>query len=216
MKWLNDELDAANSLSDQYPTVPLARQADAVHNQTVAALRKMASSSAEHAVRLAAVESKVKLPNGDVKYKHADEWEDAEIMGVKHLVHTLDIVALGFPNPVVGADPAHATVTMNGQPVDLIAIRGKTHEACIEHSKTFLPLPRRQTLLVSRDEDNTPWQKKFGSYMEPTCPRLGQEHKITEPQGRALHISYEMLLHAFRTSPTQAAIQDAIYAELAA
>lgn len=207
IKWLNDELDAIPSLSVLYPAVMLAGQVAAVHEQSIAGLRAIPAQSADHAVKLAAKESKA---------KHADEWDRTEAEAVEHLVHTLDIVGLGFPNPAVGADPAHATVVMNTQTVDLLAIRGNTHERCIEHSRAFLPLPRRQVLLVSRDRDNTRWQRKFGSILEPDTPQLGQERKITDPQGGFLHLGYQKLLDIFRNSLTPAQVQGAINAELAA
>ncbi|MBU0714209.1 MAG: hypothetical protein KJ964_02490 [Verrucomicrobia bacterium] len=216
VKWLNDELDILPSLSLQYPIAQLAHQVDAVHHTTITALRKIPAKSAEHAVKLAATESKVKLATGELKYKHADEWEDAEAKAVEHLVHTLDIIGLGFPNPTVGADPAHATAVMNGQMVDLLVISGNTHEECIDHAKTFSLLPRRQVLLVSRDRDNIPWRKKYGSILEIETAHLGQERRITDPQAGTLHLGYERLLNIFRNSPTPSSLQGMINAELVA
>jgi hypothetical protein len=207
IKWLNDELDSLDSLSAQYHAAALAGEINTTHQQNKVALRRIPAQSASHTVRLAASESKA---------KNADEWDDTEVKAVEHLVHTLDIIGLGFPNPKVGADPAHATVVMHGQAVDILAIHGNTHEVCIEHSKRFLPLPRRQALLVSRDRDNTPWRERFGSILEPDSQQLGQERRFTDPQGGSLHLGYERLLHIFRNSPTPIAVQGAIYAELAA
>jgi hypothetical protein len=206
VKWLNDALDTVDGLGVRYPHEALASNATNVHSDTVAALRKMPGAKTTGTVKLAASESKA---------KHPDQWDDTEGIAVEHLVHTLDIIGLGFPNPAVGADDAHATALVKGRKIDLLAIRGETHEKCIEHSKTFLPLPRRQVLLVSRDRDNTPWRKRFGSYLTPDTPQLGQEAKITEPQNASLHLGYERLLHIFRTSPTSAAVNGAINAELA-
>jgi len=216
IKWLNDELDSLPSLSAQYSTAPLAAQADTVHRQTVTDLRAISAQSADHVVKLACAESQVRLTSTESRQKHADEWDDAETKAVEHLVHTLDIIELGYPHTAVGADPAHATAVMKGQTVDLLAIRGNTHQACIEHSKTFVPLPRRQFLLVSRDRDNTPWRKKFGSFLEPNTPQLGQERRFTDPDGGLLHLGYARLLDIFRQSPTSAAVQGAINAELVA
>ena len=207
IKWLNDELDSLPSLSVQYPAVALAGQADTVHRQSIAALRTIPAESVSHAVKLAAKDSTA---------KHADEWDRTEAEAVEHLVHTLDIIGLGCPNPAVGAYPAHAIMVTNGQTVDLLAIRGNTHEACIEHSKTFLPLPRRPVLLVSRDRDNTPWRRKFGSFLEQENPQLGLKRRFAYPQGGSLHLGYEKLLGIFRNSPTPAALEGAINAELAA
>jgi len=207
IKWLNDELDYLVSLSAQYPSAALAAQADTTHRQSILALRGISPQSATHAMKLAANESRA---------DDADDWDRTEAEALEHLVYTLDIIGLGFPQPTVGVDPAHATVVMNNQMVDLLAIRGNTHEACIEHSKRFLPLARRQVLLISRDRDNTPWRRKFGSFLQPNSPQLGEERNFTDPNAASLHLGYHKLLHIFRNSATAAAVQGAINAELTA
>jgi hypothetical protein len=207
IKWLNDDLDTVPSLSVQYPAAALAGPATVVHNGSIAALRQISAQSVAHTVKLAASESTA---------QHADEWNGTEADAVEHLVQTLDIMGVGFQPPIVGADPAHATVVMNNQKIDLLAVRGRTHQTCIEHSNTFIPLPRRPVLLISRDRDNTEWKRKFGSFLELQTPQLGQERKFTDPQSGSLHLGYEKLLYIFRNSPTPDALQGAINAELAA
>jgi len=123
IKWLNDELDDLPSLSVTYPNVTLAVPTNATHQQTVAALRQISPQSAAHTVKLAAQESKA---------KHADEWNETESRALEHLVHTLDIVCLGSSPPTVGGDSVHASVVMNSQTVDLLAIRGESHEDCLK------------------------------------------------------------------------------------
>lgn len=207
VKWLNDELDELASLSARYPTAALAVQADTTHRHSLLALRGISPQSATHAVKLAAKDSKA---------DHADDWDRTEAEALEHLVHTLDIIGIGFPQPTVGAEPAHATVMMNNQIIDLLAIRGNTHEGCIEHSKGFVPRPRRQVLLISRDRDNTPWRRKFGSFLQPNSAQLGEEPNITDPNSGSLHLGYQKLLDIFRNSATAAAVQGAINGELAA
>jgi len=207
IKWLNDELDHLVSLSAQYPAAPLAAQIDISHQQSILALRQISAQSVTHALTLAAPDSEA---------RHADEWGRTEREATEHLVYTLDIVALGFPDFKVGADPAHATVVMNNQMVDLLAIRGNTHEGCIKHSRRFLPLPRRYVLLISRDRDNTQWLQRFGSFLRPTSPQLGEERNFTDPNGGSLHLGYRNLLDLFRNSATAAAVHEAINDALAA
>jgi len=206
VKWLNDELDDLASLSSAYPAVSLASQADTVHQQNIAALRLIPARSVVNTIKLAAQES---------TDNHADEWGQTEAEALEHLVHTLDIVALGFSAPTVGADPAHATVVMSDQVVDVLAIRGRSHEECVEHSKQFQPRPARQVLLVSRDWDNNPWHRRFGSYLRTEVPELGQERNITDPESGSLHIGYRLLLDLFQQSTTAGAVTEGINAELA-
>lgn len=206
VKWLNDELDEVPSLSATYHTAPLRTLVDGAHQRNIAALRQISSQSATNAVKLAAQESTV---------KHEDEWDATESEALRHLVHTLDIVGVGLPPLTVGPVSAHATILINNKTVDLLAIRGVSHESCIKHSMTFLTNPQRQVLLVSRDPDNTAWQKKFGSFLEPTIPKPGQERNITDPASGSLHLGYYNLLEIFRRSPTAAAVEEGINAELA-
>jgi hypothetical protein len=207
VKWLNDELDDLPALSAGYPGAPLAAAADANHGQTIAALRAIPPDCAANTVKLATQGSKA---------KHADEWDHTESEALQHLVHTLDIMGLAFVPSVLAAHPAHATVEINNQTVDLLAIRGASHEGCVEHSKAFLPLPRRQVLLVSRDPDNNPWKKKFGSFLEPQSTPPGGERNFTDPAGGSLHLGYRQLLDVFQHSDTAAAAKEALIAHLAA
>jgi len=207
IKWLNDELDDLPRLSVNYPLVPLATESDATHQQTIAALRQISAQSAANTVKLAAQESQA---------SHADDWDQTESDALEHLVHTLDIVGLGSPPPTVGADPAHATVVMNNQTVDLIAIRGQTHENCLKHSQDIVSMPRRQMLLVSRDPDNNPWLQRLGSFLRTESSHLGQERNITDPASGLLHLGYRNLLDVFQQTTTVTAVPGAINAELAA
>jgi hypothetical protein len=207
VKWLNDELDSLESLPTLYPTVPFVGAASATHQRSVADLRVLPAKTVNHMVKLATSKSNA---------KHADEWGQTEADAIEHLVHTLNIVGLGFANPTVGSDSAHATAFVNNQSVDILAIRGSSHEECHKHSKTHLAYPRRHTLLVSRDRDNNLWSQRFGCFLQADNPQLTQERRITEPGGGLLQIGYRKLLDIFQTSPTPEAVKEAIYAELVA
>lgn len=206
VKWLNDQLDDVQSLSARHPT-PLSAQVNVAHQQNTAALRGISSQSAAHAIKLAAQESKTQNP---------DDWDSTELAALEHLVHTLDIIGVGFSPPTVGADPAHAQVQIANRFVDILAIRGSSHEHCIAHSRTFLTNPQRQVILVSRDPDNTAWDKRFGSFLRPDTPELGEERNITDPASGSLQLGYQNLLGIFRQSATPVALGGGIGAELAA
>jgi hypothetical protein len=207
IKWLNDELDLIVSIGVRYPEASLAAQAETVHQRCVSDLRWISAQVAMNVVKLAAMESKART---------VDEWDHTEIDAVENLMQTLNIIGLGFPQLAVGMNSAHATFDINNQPVDLLAIRGDSHEACIEHSRIFLPLPRRQVLLVSRDRDNNPWKGRLGSFLRPIAAKLGEERNFTDPNGGLLHVGYRNFLDHFRNSASAIGLQGAIYAELTA
>lgn len=131
---------------------------------------------------------------------------------------TLDILSLSVPPAVVGADPAHAaTIQVNNYTVDVLAIRGVTHEGCAKHSQMFLRLPQREILLVSRDQDNNGYHERLdGNFLRPATTRLGEERKITDPGDGVLHLGYRQLLDIFQQANSVNAIQTAINAQLAA
>jgi hypothetical protein len=207
VKWLNDELDDVPSLSATYPTAPLATEADGSHQRNITALRGICSESATKAIKLAATDSKA---------RHEDDWNHIEAAAVRHLVHTLDILGVGFPTLTLSPVPPHATAWIDDKAVDVLAIRGATHEACIEHSKELSLNPQHQLLLISRDADNTRWHQKFGSFLQVQMPALGEEPKITDPTSCRLHLGYQNLFEIFAHAATGADIEGGIRAELAA
>ena len=208
VKWLNDELDDLPSLSANYQTVPLVSQVDTAHKRNIDAFRMISSQSTTRAIKLAAEESKA---------EHEDKWDTTESEALRHLVHTLDIMDVGFPPlTVVDTQNAHAVVRISGQPVDLLAIRGASHNDCIKHSEKYLPNPHRQVFLISRDLDNTAWPQRFGRFLQPTARQLGEERNITDPSSSFLHLGYQDLLEIFQGAATSAAVSDGIKAKLAA
>ena len=69
---------------------------------------------------------------------------------------------------------------------------------------------------MTRDQDNTPYLSKFGSFLRTEKRRLGEEQKYTDPDGAWLHVGYQNLLQIFMEATTAAAISGGIDAELAA
>ena len=188
IKWLNDALDEIPSLPRYNPA--LAAAIDDSHARTVAALRCLSSKNATHAVKLSAQESK---PGDSV-----DDWANKETDGLQHVVHTLDIVGITPALQTIGIEPVHAATVLDGQQVDVVAIRGTSHDKCVEHLKSvWLRNQRRQLLLVSRDTDNMNWYPKFTSILEPVAPRPADDRKFTDPAGASLHIGYGDLLSIF-------------------
>ena len=208
VKWLNDELDDIPSLSVTYNNAPLAEQADEAHIINVREIRRISSQSATQAIALAAQCKDIP--------ECADEWNSTESAALSHLVHTLDIMAVGLSPAQFEAALAHAVVQVDGQPLDLCAIRGASHEKCIEHSNRIPQSPRRKLLLISRDPDNTHWDSRFRSFLQPVDTRLHQESKITEPSTRLLHLGYQDLLAIFRQAATMGEVSDGIKTALAA
>ena len=102
-----------------YAAAALAAEAKAAHAQTVAGLRGVTPQSATHVVELA---------TDGPRATNADKWDRLEAKALQHVVDTLNILGLSFQPATVGADPAHMTISINGCALDVLAIRGVTHE----------------------------------------------------------------------------------------
>ena len=206
VKWLNDELDGISSLSNQYPEASLATEIDSVHHQAIDKLRNMSGNSINRSVTLAAQDSET---------QDADQWDHVEREAVRHLIHTLNIVGLSSENCVVADTSVHATLTIGERSVDLVAIRGATHSRCREHYSKMLPMGRHVVLLVSRDPDNNPWEKRFGSFLQPPIPQQVPERNITDPGSAVWQLGYRELLDIFQQSDTVVEAKEQLDAKLA-
>ena len=206
IKWINDELDEVRCLSEIYPEAPLATQVRTSHTEMKTALRQITPQATAHTIKLASQKSDA---------KNEDAWGETESKALEHLVHTLDIIKLGSGAVSVGNTPVHAKASFNGWPLDIIAINGESHESCRIHSEKIIAAPRTQTLLISRDEHNNPWLKRFGSFLQ-TEQALGEEPKITDPASGLLHVGFRNLLDVFQRTNNPEDVPGAINAALSA
>ena len=205
VKWLNDELDGVPSLSNQYPEASLATEVDKVHHRAVDELRAIPGNSINHSVKLAAQDSKA---------QNADQWDCVEREAVCHLINTLNIVGLSSEQCVVADRSVHATLTIKERSMDLVVIRGRTHDLCLKHYKKMLPMGRNLVLLVSRDPDNNPWLERFGSFLRPPITPQVSERNIADPGSEVRQLGYRELLDIFQKSDTVAEAKEQLSVKL--
>ena len=204
VKWLNDALDDVPRLPRSY-NPPLAGAIDDSQTRTIEALRSLSSKEAAHTVTLSAQESTTHNP---------DAWARDEIKAIRHLVHTLTIVGVDITFHTVGVAPTHASTVLNGREVDVVAIRGASHEECLEHLQPYLlRSPRSPVLLVSRDPENILWHPRLGSILDPVPPRPSDDRKFTDPTGSPLQLGYQNLLTIVRLATAATGIVEGIHAQ---
>jgi hypothetical protein len=215
VKWMNDQLEVLPKLSKYHPQCPLALASDSIHNQTVSALRQEPGQRIERGIDIA---NQRPVPEDADDYQEivADEWNQRQRDALEHWVHSLNIVSTGSPPPTYGTESTHAEISINGVSLDFVAIRGNLHEDCIRHREFRLGVPRRPTLLVTRDHDNTPWLRREGSFLQTEAQQLDQERIITDPASTLFHVGYSNILTAFRNSHTATDLPGAINAALSA
>ena len=205
-KWLHDALDQDCSRLSYYNS-GLAAEIATSHARTVEALRALGSKDAEHAVKLSAQESR-----GD-----PDDWDERQMCGIRHVVDTLDIVGVASYMQNIGKDQVHAATTLAGKTIDVVAVCGPSHEDCVQHLRSMqLMNQRRHLLLVSRDQDNMRWHRRFASILELQGPPLSDDRKFTDPSADSFHIGYQNLLSVLQNANDMTDMAEGINAELAA
>ena len=182
----------------------MAGEVDVAYQQGLTDLRAIRGRTVEHSVALASAHAGQEDQAGDqANEPSADEWGDVERDAVVHLVHTVSILGVCSDGCTVTGAPAHATLSVGEQELDVVAIRGETHPSCRRHYTRTLPPGRRPVILVSRDVDNIRLVDRFGSYLEPTPTEVHvAERDFTNPQYVARQIGYQDLLRIVLDSAT--------------
>jgi hypothetical protein len=148
---------------------------------------------------------------------NADAWDADERDALGHVVHTLDLFALCGEVTANDQDIGHATVSVDGKTLDLLAVRAKTHDQCHKYTQTqFTPNTRRQVLLVTRDRDNLPRKRRSGSILQTSTPKLGDERKYTDPASAIIHVDYQGLIAAFIDAATAEELSQKVRAHVGA
>ncbi len=200
VKWLNDELDDVQSLKTKFPQSALRDSAEAVHGPTVEGFRHLAPTKIGYLLSTETV---------------ADKWRVDERSTLHLLVHTQEILGIGYPTSPVPDEGAFPIVTIDGHELDVIVIAGLSHDACWKQAEKSLTLGPHQSLVVTKDPDNTAWQRKAGSILQGDPAAVGQDANITDPVSNVLHISYQDLLASYLNAQDTAGLEGGIRAKLA-
>lgn len=201
IKWINDSLDEATSLTVRHPNAALAPQATTAHLVTVTQLRVIQAEAVEKAVNLACPSSRDKVP---------DEWDIFESHSVEHILHTLAVFGAANAAPFISGYDVHATIALGEKEFDLIAVRACSHEECATHIDPNPPASRRRIVVVSRDDDNTEWDKRFQSILRTTSLNAQgkEELNVTDPTGIIHYVGYWSILNSFRNAQTQPELKE--------
>jgi hypothetical protein len=204
VKWLNDQLDDLPSIASILSTVPLKAEVAVAHDVVVAALRTTDAAAIADAISLATV--------ADIR--NADTWDVVEGDALSLFVNVMEILAVGFSDvPMTVATPV-SMITIGGHTLAVTTVKGRSHESCLEHASLKLPNTPHQCLLITRDHENTGWNRIEENFLRAEEARLGMERKITDPGNNLLHLSYQDLLTVFRKAKTVDALRKAIHAKL--
>lgn len=206
VKWINDELDEpSTSLAVKYSGLPLTAAVTAAHHRTVGELRTLKVEALSNTVNFASITAGEGTP---------DEWKDDEAKAVKHLLNTFSILDVAQYPPTFHGAGAQATIMKGEKSLEVIAVMGASHEDCDKHVLDCLPAHRGQLLIISRDEDNNPWNPRFTPIFDQVPDGRSTEANITQPTSAVIRLGYREVLDAFRNAANENELKEAIDAKL--
>jgi hypothetical protein len=205
VKWMNDELDEpSKSLATKYTHLPLTVAASAAHQRSVGGLRMLKADALHSTVNFASVTACKGTP---------DEWSAGEVLAVKHLLHTFSILDVAQYPATFHGNGAQATIMKGEISLEVIAVLGASHEDCDKHILNCLPEHKGQLIVVSRDEDNTPWDPRFTSIYDQVPDEPSTEAKFTQPTSAIIRVGYHDVFDAYRNAANEAELKEALDAK---
>ena len=201
VKWVNDQLDEMATTMPAQDT-ELVKILTSIRNAIVVALRRCDSKNLDEAVRLATPGSP----------ENPDEWSEFQGNGLSHVVHSLQIAAMGAKLVSAGVDKVHGVVCWKGRCFDVMAVRGQTHQTCVDHVVArYGRRQRRHLLLISRDTDNTPLDRREDSILRTRDSTSGVERRYTEGRNPSYHVGYQNLVGILGSAKTANDVAEQLY-----
>lgn len=215
IKWVNDALDTLPCLSQQLPDAPLANAIGAPHSENIVAFRSVESVHLEEKITYATWRKLDESPSASLPT--ADDWNDDQMHGLTHVIHTLDILRMGNAGIELTSTASHATANIRTRSVEVLAVNGPTHEECDKHIKARFAAPlHRQLLVITRDALNTTRGKKERSLLSTGAKAvLGTEKKITDTESSQIHLAFNDVMSSYIASESPAQLEESLYAKLA-
>jgi len=156
IKWINDSLDGANKLSTTaLAGCPLEIRAKATEPAIVASIRTKNGRASVNYLNWATCSFSYQKKTRDIaRCENADLWEKSETDALEHLLHSLASIGLAYSIDFADAS-LHGSIQTNEGFVQIVAIRGDTHQDCRLHYDSCVPKHGSDPVLViSRDRDN--------------------------------------------------------------
>lgn len=201
VKWINDQLDETATIMPDHST-DLHKEFMANEGAITAALRQGKSQDLDEVVRLATPGSS----------ENPDEWSDSEGEGLIHVVRSLQIASMGAKLVSVGTDKVHGVVCWEGQCIDVIAVRGRSHRECIEHLESrYGRRQRRHLMLITRDTDNKPCDRREESILRARNSAVGGEPRYTDGPYPSYHVGYQNMIGILDSATTSNDVAERLY-----
>lgn len=169
VKWMNDFLDVVVPFASSFQAGTLMEaQAATAQQGVVFGMRALDGSTAAIRIEWAACSfSSGKECRGKERQQNVDLWEQLEVDALAHVVYSLSSLALAYQTD--SADSSlHGTLRSEERIVEVVAIRGQTHQDCRTHyDKKVHKIATDPVLVVARDRENlVPTAEEFSKCYE--------------------------------------------------
>ncbi len=164
VKWVNDSLDNMKRPSETaLAGCQLRTQAEMAEKSIVASLRAYDGHAARDTVNWATSSfTEGKKSRDGKRGRNVDLWDSIETEALKHMVYSLTFLGIAYTMDCDSTVIHSCIETVNGL-VQVIAVRGATHQDCRQHLDELVSKDLTDPiLLISRDDENsTPTQDEY-------------------------------------------------------
>lgn len=193
IKWVNDMLDITRPISNTVTIDHLSTEASTSHNDIVTVMRQLKANKHEQNIHYATASHSYNPKKEN--WKNVDSWSNEEKNALVYILNTITMIKT-IHDINLQDSCLHATIIINYNPVEIVAINGNTHDDCFKHFHENLPKPpAHKTFFISKDRSNsriTPgFLKKFSVPESTQC-------KITKPGSCYVIRDYQTVLNAFQ------------------
>ncbi len=197
VKWVNDCLDVVGHLLEHEIERPLKNQVKITHEAVCKEIRKGKDAFLCRYIVMASCGIEKKEDKWiDIKREipSVDNWDRNERQSLETVLHSLSIMKVWNKSLKVNGSPAHATMKIQDKIIDVVVAHGNTHKECFEYAKNQYPgSEQRSVIVVTRDIDNSFWDRKFGSIFG-VQKSIGKASNITDLDTRFNRCGYQNLI----------------------
>lgn len=150
VKWINDMLDNTDSLSERISINHLNQEVKTSHGNIIGAMRQINADKHEKNIHYATVSHQE-----NNEWQNADEWADDEEDALGHMLDTLTMIRAAYPMDLAES-LLHAKILIDNKWIEIIAIRGSTHDKCFKYLFDHIRWPMYdKTFVITRDDNNS-------------------------------------------------------------
>jgi hypothetical protein len=207
VKWINDKLDAIQSLANRYNQASLQHLATLSHNNTVAKLRQLPADKQQNNIHYATA-----YHGNDKNWTNVDRWNGNESDSLEHLLHAITICGITDNAIDLANSKLHARITIDAKPYEVIAIKGHGHDDCARHFiKECHTKINHPILLISRDIDNNEFTQRFAQNITKGNPPVGvTDIKFANQAYGVIQKGYRELLDVFKSSEDESHLKEGL------